>query len=172
MGDPIWPALFPDGGIVFAVPVAATGGEVVGTIEALVSLAPVRKLLEGETKREVLAYVVDRRGKLIVASEPGKVAPGEALLKVEMVREFVAHPVRLTKSYVHGEGKGARKVLGTVAPVDLLDWGVLVEKDEDKAYALVNRTIREAVRADAQHVSWTVTFLLAPSANSICTPST
>ena len=143
MGDPIWPALFPEGGIVFAVPVAATGGEVVGTIEALVSLAPVRKLLEGETKREVLAYLVDRRGKLIVASEPGKVAPGEALLKVEMVREFVAHPVRLTKSYVHGEGKGARKVLGTVAPVDLLDWGVLVEKDEDKAYALVNRTIRE-----------------------------
>lgn len=148
VGDPVRTPAFPDGGVAMAVPVAvaAPGGgpkEVLGAVEAFVSLAPVKGWLEEERKRDVVAYVVDRNGGLVVASDPAAIASREALPRVELVREFIAHPVRLTKSYVHGDGPKMRRVLGTVAPVEGLDWGVIVEKDESKAYASVGRMTRE-----------------------------
>jgi HD-GYP domain-containing protein (c-di-GMP phosphodiesterase class II) len=142
VGQPVRGPRFPDGGIVLAVPVASREGRVLGAVQAFVSLEKVKRLLEDERKREVVAYVVDRQGRLVIAADPELIATSESLPKVELVREFISHPVRLTKSYTHGEGSGARKVLGTVAPMELIDWGVLVEKDEEKAYALVSRMIR------------------------------
>lgn len=146
VGELVRTRTFPDGGVAMAVPVTSRERDVVGTVEAFVSLAPIRAWLAEEKKRDVVAYVVDRSGGLVVASEPGVVAPRESLSKVELVREFIAHPVRLTKSYVHGDGVKARHVLGSVAPVtpvESVDWGVIVEKDEAKAYASVTRTTRE-----------------------------
>jgi HD-GYP domain-containing protein (c-di-GMP phosphodiesterase class II) len=141
-GEPFRPPQFPDGGLVLAVPVFSQGREVLGVAEAFVSLARVKGWLEDEKKREVVAYIVDRRGNLVLASDPSALVPREQLPRVELVREFIAHPVRLTTSYSHGEGKTARRVLGTVAPVESLDWGVLVEKDEAKAYASVSQMTR------------------------------
>ena len=147
VGDPIRTRAFPDGGIAIAVPVATVQKEVLGTVEAFVSLAPVKAWLAEEKRRDVVAYVVDRNGVLVVASDAGVVASRETLSKVELVREFIAHPVRLTKSYAHPGGGKVRHVLGTVAPVERLDWGVIVEKDEEKAYASVGRMTRETTLA-------------------------
>lgn len=141
IGSALYGPMFPDGGIVLAVPVTSRSGVILGSVQAFVSLARVKGLLEEERKREVVAYVVDRTGNLVVASDSALIASRETLPKVELVREFIAHPIRLTKTYTHGEGRSARKVLGTLAPMDLLGWGVLVEKDEAKAYALVERMI-------------------------------
>jgi len=52
------------------------------------------------------------------------------------VSEFIAHPVRMTKSYT----RGGRRVLGTLAAMTTPDWGVVVEKDEAQAYASVAQT--------------------------------
>ena len=139
VGDALRVASLPDPGIVMAVPVAAGDGSVAGVVEAFVSLAPIRSLLELERKRDLVAYVVDRRGGLVLTSDAGAVGRGEALPKVELVAEFVQHPVRLTRTYSRGEGPSLRRVLGTVSPVgpapDLPDWGVLVEKDVSRAFA-------------------------------------
>jgi len=62
------------------------------------------------------------------------------------VEEFIAHQVRLTKSYTRGFGENAKRVLGTVAPVENPDWGVLVEKDEKQAFASVDQMTRSTTR--------------------------
>ncbi|MFI5181725.1 MAG: HD domain-containing phosphohydrolase [Thermoanaerobaculia bacterium] len=145
-GEPVYPKSAPDGGLVVAAPVRAGGAGVIGAVLAFVSLQPLkaRFLREGQeasgAKGTFLAYVVDRRGQLLFSSDPGAF-PSRDLSKIDLVREFMAQPVRLTKSYARGEGKGARRVLGTLAPVPPpTDWGVVVETEEQSAFASVART--------------------------------
>ncbi len=153
VGDAVRTEMFPDGGIVLAVPVLSPQREPMGVVEAFVSLTPVRVLLEQEKKRDLVAYVVDRRGAPVLASDPAAVADREGLLRTELVAEFVAHPVRLTRAYLRGDGADARRVLGTVSPVgpspDVPDWGVIVEKDEARAFAAVSQMTRESTLGGA-----------------------
>jgi HD-GYP domain-containing protein (c-di-GMP phosphodiesterase class II) len=170
VGDAVRVPSLPDPGLVMAVPVRA-GGEVVGVVEAFVSLSPIRALLELERKRDLVAYVVDRSGRLVLTSDPGAETPREELLKVELVAEFVQHPVRLTRTYARGEGGSARRVLGTVSPVgpaqNLPDWGVLVEKDVARAFAAATQMTRTSWLVAALAVALAVlTAILAASALS------
>jgi HD-GYP domain-containing protein (c-di-GMP phosphodiesterase class II) len=150
VGEALRAPSLPDPGLVIAVPVTADSGEVVGVVEAFVSLSPIRALLELEKKRDLVAYVVDRRGNLILTSDPVAVGGGEPLLKVELVSEFVQHPVRLTRTYTQGEGKAARRVLGTVSPVgpapNLPDWGVLAAILAANALSRPVRALADSVR--------------------------
>jgi HD-GYP domain-containing protein (c-di-GMP phosphodiesterase class II) len=146
VGDALRVPSLPDPGLVMAVPVGAGDGSVGGVVEAFVSLAPVRAALELERKRDLLAYVVDRRGGLVLTSDPGAFRGAEPIPTVELVAEFIQHPVRLTRTYDRGEGASSRRVLGTVSPVgpasDLPDWGVLVEKDVARAFAAATQMTR------------------------------
>ncbi len=146
VGDALRVPSLPDPGIVMAVPVAGGDGSVAGVVEAFVSLSPIRALLELERKRDLVAYVVDRRGSLVLTSDLAAFGGAESLPRVELVAEFVQHPVRLTRTYARGAGPTARRVLGTVSPVgpapDLPDWGVLVEKDVSRAFAAATQMTR------------------------------
>ena len=84
----------------------------------------------------VLAYVVDRSGTLILRAIP-RPSARRTCTTLDLVSEFIAHPVRITKTYMRGEGRTARRVLGTLATIPSPDWGVIVEKDEARAYASV-----------------------------------
>lgn len=141
VGDAIRSKLYPTGGIVISVPVSADG-QVLGVVEAFLSLQPIKEWLERERTQNVLSYIVDRRGNLVLASDPAALGGYGSLRKIELVNEFVTQPSRLTRSYVRGEGDTARRVLGTVArieggPDEGPDWGVIVETDEGQAYASV-----------------------------------
>ncbi|MBL8112000.1 MAG: HD domain-containing protein [Acidobacteria bacterium] len=135
------PQVFPDGGLVMGVPVTAgAGAAATGAVVAFLSLTPVKGWLEDEAKRGgVFTYVVDRRGRLILSSDPASVPPPDQLRRVELVSEFITNPGRMTTSYTRGEGKLARSILGTLAPVESVDWGVIVEKDEASVFASVKQ---------------------------------
>ncbi len=173
VGDALRVPSLPDPGIVMAVPVAAPDGAVVGVVEAFVSLAPIRSLLELERKRDLVAYVVDRRGALVLTSDPAVVGAGESLLKVELVSEFVQHPVRLTRTYAQGAGSSARRVLGTVSPVgpgpNLPDWGVLVEKDVARAFAAATQMTQTSWLVAALAVALAVVAAIL-AANALSRP--
>ncbi|MCC6129264.1 MAG: HD domain-containing protein [Acidobacteria bacterium] len=141
-GEPVRTPTFPEGGVVKAVPVTGYSKQVLGVVEAFISLASVKASLEDERKRDVTAYIVDRQGNLILSNDPKMEGTKGALLKVELVKEFVAHPVRLSRSYSRMSGGAAKRVLGTVAPIESMDWGVIVEKDEARAYAAVTQMTR------------------------------
>jgi HD-GYP domain-containing protein (c-di-GMP phosphodiesterase class II) len=173
VGDALRVPSLPDPGIVMAVPVAAADGDVAGVVEAFVSLAPIRTLLELERKRDLVAYVVDRRGNLVLTSDPAAVGTGEPLLKVELVAEFVQHPVRLTRTYTQGEGSSSRRVLGTVSPVgpapNLPDWGVLVEKDVARAFAAATQMTQTSWLVAALAVALAVVAAIL-AANALSRP--
>ena len=134
VGEPLFTGALPEGGLVLAVPVRpADGQEPIGVVEALLSLGPLRAKLEEEARSTgVLAYVVDRSGTLVLSSDPAAFASKD-VHQVDLVSEFIAHPVRMTKSYT----RGGRRVLGTLAAMSTPDWGVIVEKAEAQAYASV-----------------------------------
>jgi putative nucleotidyltransferase with HDIG domain len=140
--EPLFPKSHPDGGMIVAAPVGSDG-EVLGAVIAFVSLGPLKKRFVAEGQESaaagagVLAYVVDRKGQLLFSSDPSAF-PSTDASRIDLVREFMAQPVRLTKSYRRGEGKTARRVLGTLATVPPpTDWGVIVETEEKSAFAAV-----------------------------------
>ncbi len=142
ISEVIWPSSRPEGGILLAVPVrGGPGGDPIGALSGFLSLSPIRVRLQDEARLGVLAYLVDRRGTLIVASDPAAF-PSPDLHQLELVSEFIAHPVRLTKSYTQERGGVRRRVLGTLATVPTMDWGVIVERDESSAYASVDAMTR------------------------------
>src|SRR5512140_6610 len=144
VADPIFPKSYPDGALVLAVPVRPSEGqEPIGAVEALLSLRPIKAKLDEEGRGGVLAYVVDRSGSLILTSD-ATAFRSKDVHQLDLVSEFIAHPVRITKSYMRGEGKAARRVLGTLATIPTPDWGVIVEKDEAAAYASVSQMQRES----------------------------
>ncbi|MEO8587705.1 MAG: HD domain-containing phosphohydrolase [Acidobacteriota bacterium] len=144
VADPIFPKSYPDGALVLAVPVRPSEGqEPIGVVEALLSLRPIKAKLDEEGRGGVLAYVVDRSGSLVLTSDASAFSSKD-VHQLDLVSEFIAHPVRITKSYMRGEGKAARRVLGTLATIPTPDWGVIVEKDEEAAYASVSQMKRES----------------------------
>src|SRR5450759_1335940 len=141
---PIFPPSLPSGALVLAVPVRpAEGQEPIGVVEALLSLRPIKAKLDEEGRGGVLAYVVDRSGTLILSSDASAFRSKD-VHQLDLVSEFIAHPVRIPKSYMRGEGKTAHRVLGTLATIPTPDWGVIVEKEEAAAYASVSQMKRES----------------------------
>ncbi len=137
VADPIFPRSLPNGALVLAVPVRPSEGqEPIGVVEALLSLKFIKAKLDEAGQSGVLAYVVDRSGTLILSSDASAFRSKD-VHNLDLVSEFIAHPVRITKSYMRGEGKTAHRVLGTLATMPTPDWGVIVEKDEAQAYASV-----------------------------------
>ena len=144
--EPVFPAAYPEGGIILAVPVGA-GPEPAGAVLAFLSFGPMKTRFVRDGKEAAgeggVAYAVDRGGQLLFASDPAAFPPNaKDLSKIDLVREFMAQPVRLTKSYTRGEGREARRVLGTLATVPSTDWGVIVEKSEASAFASVAQMTR------------------------------
>jgi HD-GYP domain-containing protein (c-di-GMP phosphodiesterase class II) len=130
--------------IVIAVPVVDEG-QVIGVVEGLVSLKRVADRLAEEGKGDVTAFLVDRNGKVLMHSEPAVNVQRPDFAYLKIVKDFGNQPARLTESYVDNRGGQAVKMLGTVAPVNRPDWGVVVQKPEAMAYASVSLMERATI---------------------------
>jgi HD-GYP domain-containing protein (c-di-GMP phosphodiesterase class II) len=126
--------------VILAVPVI-DDGQVIGAVEALVSLRRVAQRIREEGKGDVQAFLVDRNGKVLIHSEPSIDIQHPDFMRLQIVKEFAKQPLRLTESY----SDNGKMMLGTVAPVGRPDWGVVVQKPEERAYASVNKMIRATV---------------------------
>ncbi|MEO8035932.1 MAG: HD domain-containing phosphohydrolase, partial [Acidobacteriota bacterium] len=127
--------------VVVAVPVMDKDG-VIGAIEGLVSLKRISERLQDEAKGDVTAFVVDRNGRVLMHSDPAVAVQRPDLSYLKIVQEFEKDPQRLTVSYADRRDGRSVKMLGTVAPVTHPDWGVVVQKPEEQAYASVSRMER------------------------------
>jgi HD-GYP domain-containing protein (c-di-GMP phosphodiesterase class II) len=130
--------------VVIAVPVV-DGGTVIGSIEALVSLRRITDQIREEGKGNVTAFLVDRNGRVLIHSEPSVDLQRPDFSDLRIVQEFIKQPLRLTESYEDKHGARPVRVIGTVAPVGRPDWGVVVQKPEENAFASVDKMIRATV---------------------------
>jgi HD-GYP domain-containing protein (c-di-GMP phosphodiesterase class II) len=64
---------------------------------------------------------------------------------LKIVHEFMNQPQRLTIPYSESTSGRPVEMLGTVAPVERPDWGVVVEKPQEKAFASVGRMMRATI---------------------------
>ena len=134
--------------IILAVPVES-GGAVIGSVQALVSLRPIVNRLQDEARGEVTAFVVDRRGRVLMHSDTFLNTERPSMANHRIVQEFMKAPVRLTETYDDLVAGKPVEMLGTVAPISGPDWGVVVQKDSARAFGSVQRMIRETVRWSA-----------------------
>lgn len=131
-------------GVVIAVPVVDEG-KVIGAVEGLISLKRISDRIRETGKGEVTAFLVDRNGRVLMHSEPAIDVQRPDYSDLKIVSEFKKQPLRLTESYEDKHSGRAIRLLGTVAPVGRPDWGVVVQKPEETAFASVARMIRATV---------------------------
>ncbi len=122
---------------VLAAPVQDDSGGEIGVVEALVSWQPIVQEFRDEARREVQVTLVDRQGEALFP----EAARGKDRRGLSLVRDFVKFPARLTRSERTDHGA----VLASIAPVGQPDWGVLVERDRDLAFASVTRMVRDTL---------------------------
>jgi len=140
------------GAIVVAVPlvdqVSDDRTEVIGVVEALVSLRTIHQRVSSEAQADVEAFIVDKTGRILIHSEPAISVQQPDFSSLSIVREFMnaSVPVRLTQTYDDTIGGTTRRVIGTVAPVASTGWGVVVQKEEKKAFASVDRMINATMQ--------------------------
>lgn len=135
-GKPFWmPELGPVA--VLALPVLDEGNARSGVVEALVSWQAIGNEFRDEAHREVRVTLVDREGDVIFPLFARQQQRRESLL----VSDFMRFPARLTRSEQTPRGA----VLASIAPVGQPDWGVLVERDRDLAFATVDLMVRDTV---------------------------
>ncbi len=135
------------GCVVIAVPVV-DNGQVTGVVEGLLSLRRISERLRDEGKRlDVTAFIVDRNGRALMHSEPSVDVRRPDMSSLRIVQEFgkAGAPLRLTESYEENVDGRKVTVLGTVAPIGRPDWGVIVEKPQEQAFASVNKMVRTTV---------------------------
>jgi HD-GYP domain-containing protein (c-di-GMP phosphodiesterase class II) len=146
------------GAIVVAVPLIdsalSENGEIVGAVEALVSLRSIHQRVGTEAQADVEAFIVDKSGRVLIHSEAAVSVQQPDFSSLAIVREFMnaSVPVRLTQTYEDKLGGDARKVIGTVAPVISTGWGVVVQKEEKKAFASVDRMMNATMQWGAAAV--------------------
>lgn len=121
---------------VLAAPVSDEDG-LIGVVEAVVSWEAIRREFADESRRDVHATLVDRSGRILfpLAARASGRHPSS------LVSDFERFPARVTRS----EAQSGGGVLASIAPVGQPDWGVLLERDLDAAFASVDRMVRDTL---------------------------
>jgi HD-GYP domain-containing protein (c-di-GMP phosphodiesterase class II) len=136
-GKPFWLAELGPVAVLALPVVEQSKNNRTGVVEALVSWQPIATEFRDEAHREVRVTLVDREGNVVFPLFARSQGRRESLL----VSDFMRFPARLTRSETTPRGK----VLASIAPVGQPDWGVLVERDRDLAFASVDLMVRDTV---------------------------
>ncbi|MBI2677362.1 MAG: HD domain-containing protein [Candidatus Koribacter versatilis] len=115
-------------------------GRFIGMISTIVDLNFLTKRLKDAATGGLLAYVVDRNGRLVAGANQ-TYAVGQDMTKIEIVKNFVdlggKTQVRATKEFQLDDGNDAKEkvaMLGTYSPVPALEWAVVAQKTQRQAY--------------------------------------
>jgi HD-GYP domain-containing protein (c-di-GMP phosphodiesterase class II) len=111
----------------------------VGMIGTVVDLNYITKRLQNASTGGLLAYVVDRSGRLVAGADK-TYAVGQDMKFIGIVKDFTdlggKTQVRATKEFniTDKDGKNPVEMLGTYSPVVALEWAVVAQKPQREAY--------------------------------------
>ncbi len=109
----------------------------IGMIAAVVDLQYLTERLREASKGGLMAYVVDRQGRLVAGADP-TYATGQDMTGMEIVRNFVEQSgkqLAATAEFKVSDGKQPVAMLGTYSPVATLEWAAVAQKKQRDAYA-------------------------------------
>ena len=133
--------------VLISVPITA-GGRFVGMIGSAIDLEFLLHDLDQVSKGGLLAYAVDRQGRLVAAPQLTHLAVGQNMTRMDIVKSFVdsGGRVRWVATYEFSTTEEGRKtpMLGTYSPVPTLDWAVIAQKPQEEAYRGVYEMQRTA----------------------------
>jgi len=114
-------------------------------VEALLEFKPLQAVFQGEPRKDVGIFLLDRHGQILWSdSDPGM---AQALVRSELVKLFVKRPMSLTREYEFSSPRGRQEVLAQVSAIDETSWGVVVQKPLSAAYAVIDQMILRTVLA-------------------------
>jgi HD-GYP domain-containing protein (c-di-GMP phosphodiesterase class II) len=116
-------------------PLSSRGSGVWGSLNGVLDLGPLQDQLGENVYSGLLVSVVDNTGNVVISSI--RSLRGVDLSESPLVQGFLYSPQRITLTYEHPVETDAGEVLGSVAPVRILDWGVVMERPTAEAYAPV-----------------------------------
>lgn len=125
---------------VVSFPVRDTAGQTVGSLQGVVSLDWLAARLLEEATPGVTVDVVDRSGTVLFSTVRGRV--GRNASPHPLVAQFRQAPVRLTRTFQDPLAEGSPEVLGSLAPVSGVAWGVVSARDMAVAFAAVHSMAR------------------------------
>jgi HD-GYP domain-containing protein (c-di-GMP phosphodiesterase class II) len=123
-----------------------------GMAAAVVTLAPISKSLQGATKLEngLEAYIVDDMGRLVASYDPNQVPGTDLAADVPIVQKFLSWrgQARVAENSIFDMRRGKETVtmLGTYAPIQKLEWGVIVQRPTSEAFFAAIDMGRQAIR--------------------------
>jgi HD-GYP domain-containing protein (c-di-GMP phosphodiesterase class II) len=119
----------------FSYPLQSRGSEVWGSLHGVLDLGSLQNKLGQNTYTGYLVSVVNGDGDAVLSSIPSLRRMN--LSASPLVRNFLYSPQRITLAYDHPVDEDAGEVLGSMAPVRVFNWGVLMERPTAAAYAPV-----------------------------------
>ena len=123
-----------------STPLLASDGGFIGVIAVVVDLGYLTKRLQDASQGGLVAYVVDRQGRLVAGASP-EYAVGQDMTNLDIVRNWVEQgrgtKLVATKEFSVQDGKKYVPMLGTYSPVATLEWAAVVQKKQEDAYRSV-----------------------------------
>ena len=114
-----------------------TDGHFIGMIAAVVDLQYLTKRLQDASQGGLMAYVVDRQGRLVAGSS-SDYAIGQDMTNLDIVKNWVDQGARSQLAATHEftilDGKKSVAMLGTYSPVSALEWAAVAQKKQRDAY--------------------------------------
>ena len=150
--------------LALAVPAAAAGTAAVPgasnppqlVVEALLEFKPLQSVFQGEARKEVGVFLLDRHGQILWSdSDPGM---ARALVRSELVKLFVKRPMSLTREYEFSSPRGRQEVLAQVSAIEETSWGVVVQKPLSAAYAVIDQMVLRTLLATLPLMALSVCF--------------
>ena len=128
-----------------STPVLANGS-FIGMLGAVIDLQFLSKRLKDASTGDLLAYVVDRQGRLVAGTT--EFATGQDMNRFKIVKDFVdlggkAQLVATTEFTIQRD-KDQVAMLGTYSPVPALEWAVIAQKPQQEAYRVADEMQRTA----------------------------
>jgi HD-GYP domain-containing protein (c-di-GMP phosphodiesterase class II) len=112
---------------------------------ALLELKPLQAVFQGEQRKGVGVFLLDRHGQILWSeSDP---AMARALVRSELVRLFVQRPMNLTREYELTSPRGRERVLAQVTAIPETSWGVVVQRPLASAYGVIDQMVLRTVLA-------------------------
>lgn len=134
--------------IVMATPLASRTGDFRGMAAAIVSLEQILRRVQETSRAGLVAYVVDRGGRLVVHPDTKKFIVGQDMGQNPLVQQFLgwqgSAQATATTPFALREGNQQVAMLGTYSAVRELGWGVIAQKPLAVAYQNVTEMLRDA----------------------------